>query len=170
MIRPSWGEAGGTRRRLRRRFPSLDPARRIARVEGGARLGDLDREAQAFALATTGGVVSSTGVAGLTLGGGFGWTTRKLGLTVDNLLSADVVTADGKLVRASQDENEDLFWALRGGGGNFGVVTSFEFKLHPLGPEVLSGLIVHPLDRFACCLREPAGHGGMNDARSSGAD
>ena len=125
----------------------VDPASRTARVEPGATLADFDKEAQAFALATPLGINSTTGVAGLTLGGGFGWTTRKLGLTVDNLLSADVVTADGKLVRASQDENEDLFWALRGGGGNFGVVTSFEFKLHPLGPEVLSGLIVHPLDQ-----------------------
>jgi FAD/FMN-containing dehydrogenase len=125
----------------------VDPASRTARVEPGATLADFDKEAQAFALATPLGINSTTGVAGLTLGGGFGWTTRKLGLTVDNLLSADVVTADGKLVRSSQDENEDLFWALRGGGGNFGVVTSFEFKLHPLGPEVLSGLIVHPLDQ-----------------------
>ena len=125
----------------------VDPASRTARVEPGATLADFDKEAQAFALATPLGINSTTGVAGLTLGGGFGWTTRKLGLTVDNLLSADVVTADGKLVRAGQDENEDLFWALRGGGGNFGVVTSFEFKLHPLGPEVLSGLIVHPLDQ-----------------------
>ena len=125
----------------------VDHESRTARVEPGATLADFDKEAQAFALATPLGINSTTGVAGLTLGGGFGWTTRKLGLTVDNLLSADVVTADGKLVRAGQDENEDLFWALRGGGGNFGVVTSFEFKLHPLGPEVLSGLIVHPLDQ-----------------------
>ena len=88
-------------------------------------------------------------MAGLTLGGGFGWTTRKFGLTVDNLISADVVTADGRMVRASAKEHPDLFWALRGGGGNFGIVTSFEFKLHPLGPEVLSGLVVHPLDQAA---------------------
>jgi FAD/FMN-containing dehydrogenase len=125
----------------------VDPVARTARVEPGATLADFDKEAQAFGLATPLGINSTTGVAGLTLGGGFGWTSRKFGLTVDNLLSADVVTADGKLLHASNSENQDLFWALRGGGGNFGVVTSFEFKLHPLGPEVLSGLIVHPLDR-----------------------
>src|SRR5499427_6877711 len=125
----------------------VDPVSGTARVEPGATLADFDREAQAFALATPLGINSTTGVAGLTLGGGFGWTTRKFALTIDNLISADVVTADGKLVRASEKENPDLFWALRGGGGNFGVVTSFEFKLHPLGPEVLSGLIVHPLER-----------------------
>jgi FAD/FMN-containing dehydrogenase len=124
----------------------VDPAAATARVEPGATLADFDKEAQQFGLATPLGINSTTGVAGLTLGGGMGWTTRKLGLTVDNLISADVVTADGKLVRASATENPDLFWALRGGGGNFGIVTSFEFKLHPLGPEVLSGLIVHPLE------------------------
>jgi FAD/FMN-containing dehydrogenase len=124
----------------------VDPAARTARVEPGATLADFDKEAQGFALATPLGINSTTGVAGLTLGGGFGWTTRKFGLTVDNLISADVVTADAKLVRASDKENQDLFWALRGGGGNFGIVTSFEFKLHPLGPEVLSGLVVHPLE------------------------
>jgi FAD/FMN-containing dehydrogenase len=124
----------------------VDPASNTARVEPGATLADFDKEAQQFGLATPLGINSTTGVAGLTLGGGMGWTTRKLGLTVDNLISADVVTADGKLVRASATENPDLFWALRGGGGNFGIVTSFEFKLHPLGPEVLSGLIVHPLE------------------------
>ena len=125
----------------------VDPAARTARVEPGATLADFDKEAQSFALATPLGINSTTGVAGLTLGGGFGWTTRKLGLTIDNLLSADVVTAEGKLVRASDSENQDLFWALRGGGGNFGVVTSFEFRLHQIGPEVLSGLIVHPLEK-----------------------
>src|SRR5260370_373272 len=124
----------------------VDPASRTARVEPGATLADFDKEAQAFGLATPLGINSTTGVAGLTLGGGFGWTTRKFGLTIDNLISADVVTADSKVVRASEKENQDLFWALRGGGGNFGVVTSFEFKLHPLGPEVLSGLVVHPLE------------------------
>jgi len=132
----------------------VDPARRRARVEPGASLADFDMEAQAFALATPLGINSTTGVAGLTLGGGFGWTTRKLGLTIDNLLAADVVTADGKLVHASDEENADLFWALRGGGGNFGVVTSFEFKLHPVGPEVLSGLIVHPLEKAGALLPE----------------
>jgi FAD/FMN-containing dehydrogenase len=125
----------------------IDPASRTARVEPGATLADFDKEAQEFGLVTPLGINSTTGVAGLTLGGGFGWTTRKFGLTIDNLISADVVTADAKLVRASEKENPDLFWALRGGGGNFGVVTSFEFKLHPLGPEVLSGLIVHPLEQ-----------------------
>ncbi len=125
----------------------VDPARRTAHVEPGVLLGDFDREAQAFGLATPLGINSTTGVAGLTLGGGFGWLSRKFGLTVDNLLSADVVTADGKLLRAGPDENPDLFWAIRGGGGNFGVVTSFEFRLHPVGPEVLSGLIIHPISR-----------------------
>ena len=132
----------------------VDPASGTARVEPGATLADFDKEAQKFGLVTPLGINSTTGVAGLTLGGGFGWTTRKFGLTVDNLISADVVTADAKLVRASEKENPDLFWALRGGGGNFGVVTSFEFKLHPLGPEVLSGLVVHPLEKAAELLPE----------------
>ncbi len=123
----------------------IDPTGRTARVEPGVTLGEFDREAQCFGLATPLGINSTTGVAGLTLGGGFGWLSRKHGLSIDNLLSADVVTADGRLVRASDRENPDLFWALRGGGGNFGVVTSFEFRLHPVGPEVLSGLIIHPL-------------------------
>ena len=125
----------------------VDPATRTAQVEPGATLADLDKETQAFALATPVGINSTTGVAGLALGGGFGWITRKYGLTIDNLLSADVVMADGKFVRASNEENQDLFWALRGGGGNFGVVTSFEFRLHPVGPEVLSGLIIHSLEK-----------------------
>jgi FAD/FMN-containing dehydrogenase len=132
----------------------IDPAARRARVEPGATLADFDREAQAFGLMTPTGINSTTGVAGLTLGGGFGWTTRKFGLTIDNLVSAEVVTADGRLVRASESEHPDLFWALRGGGGNFGVVTSFEFRLHPLGPEVLSGLIVHPFDEAPSLLPE----------------
>jgi FAD/FMN-containing dehydrogenase len=132
----------------------IDPVSRTARVEPGATLADFDKEAQEFGLVTPLGINSTTGVAGLTLGGGFGWTTRKFGLTIDNLISADVVTADGKLVRASATENPDLFWALRGGGGNFGVVTSFEFKLHPLGPEVLSGLVVHPLEKAPELLAE----------------
>ncbi|HTR12024.1 MAG TPA: FAD-binding oxidoreductase [Roseiarcus sp.] len=132
----------------------IDPASRTARVEPGATLADFDHEAQAFGLATPLGINSTTGVAGLTLGGGFGWTTRKFGLTIDNLLSADVVTANGAFVRASETEHPDLFWALRGGGGNFGVVTSFEFRLHPLGPQVLSGLVVHPFEEAATLLRE----------------
>jgi FAD/FMN-containing dehydrogenase len=122
----------------------IDPVARRARVEPGVTLGEFDREAQAFGLATPVGINSTTGVAGLTLGGGFGWLSRRFGLTIDNLLAADVVTARGELVHASEQKNPDLFWAIRGGGGNFGVVTSFEFKLHPVGPQVLSGLIVHP--------------------------
>jgi len=131
----------------------VDPFARTARVEPGATLADLDRETQHFGLATPTGINSTTGVAGLTLGGGFGWLSRKLGLTIDNLLSVDLVTAQGNLLHASEGENEDLFWAVRGGGGNFGVVTSFEFQLHQVGPQVLSGLIVHPLSAGGEILR-----------------
>jgi len=131
----------------------VDPKARRAWVEPGATLGDLDHETQAFGLATPTGINSTTGIAGLTLGGGFGWITRKHGLTCDNLVSADVVTADGKLVHASEKENADLFWALRGGGGNFGVVTCFEFQLHPIGPQVLAGLVVYPFDQAQKVLR-----------------
>jgi FAD/FMN-containing dehydrogenase len=138
----------------RMRSVRVDPEARTARVEPGARLADLDKEAQAFGLATPLGINSTTGVAGLTLGGGFGWLSRKHGLTVDNLLSADVVTAAGDLVRASETAHPDLFWAIRGGGGNFGVVTSFEFRLHPVGPQVTAGLIVHPFSAAKAVLRE----------------
>jgi FAD/FMN-containing dehydrogenase len=123
----------------------VDETRRTARAEPGLTLHEFDAATQAFGLATPLGINSTTGLAGLTLGGGFGWLSRKHGLTVDNLLAADVVTADGELRRASASEHQDLFWAIRGGGGNFGVVTAFELQLHPVGPEVLSGLIVHPL-------------------------
>lgn len=125
----------------------IDPERARAYVEPGATLADLDHEVQAFGLAVPLGINSTTGVAGLTLGGGFGWLTRRFGLTIDNLVSADVVTADGQLLRASESENPDLFWAIRGGGGNFGVVTMFEFQLHPVGPQVYGGLVVVPLEQ-----------------------
>jgi FAD/FMN-containing dehydrogenase len=125
----------------------IDPFAKRAYVEPGATLADFDHEAQAFGLATPLGINSTTGVAGLTLGGGFGWLSRRYGMTVDNLISADVVTADGELLHASADSNEDLFWAIRGGGGNFGVVTSFVFALHPVGPMVFGGLVVLPLDQ-----------------------
>ncbi len=128
------------------RAVSVDPAARTARVQGGALWGDVDRETQAHRLATTGGIVGHTGVAGLTLGGGIGFLMRKHGLTVDNLLAAEVVTAEGRIVRASADEHPDLFWALRGGGGNFGVVTTFRFALHPLVPIVMAGPVFWAAD------------------------
>jgi FAD/FMN-containing dehydrogenase len=124
----------------------VDPATRTARAQAGVLWGELDRETQLFGLATVGGIVSHTGVSGLTLGGGIGWLMRKYGATVDNLLSVDLVTADGELVTASENENPDLFWGVRGGGGNFGIVTSFEYRLHPVGPIVLAGPIFHPLE------------------------
>jgi FAD/FMN-containing dehydrogenase len=122
----------------------IDPVLRTARVEGGVTWGELNHELQSFGLAATGGFVGTTGVSGLTLGGGLGWLVRKHGLALDNLLSADVVTAEGRLLVASMTQNEDLFWGLRGGGGNFGVVTSFKFQVHPAG-MVLAGLVLHPL-------------------------
>jgi len=127
----------------------VDPKRRVAQVNGGALLGDLDHEAQAFGLACPVGVVAHTGVAGLTLGGGMGRLQRKYGLTIDNLLSVDIVTADGRLVHASEDENPNLFWGIRGAGPNFGIVTSFEFRLHPVGPTITHGIVMHPVERAA---------------------
>jgi FAD/FMN-containing dehydrogenase len=121
----------------------IDEEAKTARVQPGATLGDVDAATQAFGLATPTGINSTTGIAGLTIGGGFGWLSRSYGLTIDNLLSADVVTAGGEVVTASESNHSDLFWGIRGGGGNFGIVTSFEYQLHEVGPEVLSGLIVH---------------------------
>lgn len=132
----------------------VDAAARRALVEPGCTLADFDAAAQAHGLATPLGINSTTGVAGLTLGGGFGWLSRKYGMTVDNLLAVDMVMADGSRLRASAEENEDLFWGVRGGGGNFGIVTSFEFQLHPVGPEVLSGLIVFPFEAARSVLEQ----------------
>ncbi|MDU1061662.1 MAG: FAD-binding oxidoreductase [Leclercia adecarboxylata] len=125
----------------------VDVTTRTASVGPGCTLADFDRVVQAHGLATPLGINSTTGVAGLTLGGGFGWLSRKYGMTIDNLLSAEVITADGRQLNASESENADLFWGLRGGGGNFGVVTRFDFQLHPVGPNVLSGLIVFPFEQ-----------------------
>jgi FAD/FMN-containing dehydrogenase len=131
----------------------VDPKGRTARAQGGVTWAELNRETQLHGLAVTGGVVSSTGIAGLTLGGGLGWLMGKYGLALDNLRSVELVTAEGKLVRASQDEEPDLFWAVRGGGGNFGAATSFEYQLHPVGPTVTGGLIAYPFDRARDVLR-----------------
>jgi FAD/FMN-containing dehydrogenase len=131
----------------------VDPAARTARAEPGVLWGEFDHETQAFGLATTGGVVTHTGLAGLTLGGGIGWLMRKHGLTCDNLIRADVVTADGDLLQATETENAELFWALRGGGGNFGVVTSFEYQLYPVGPTVLAGPIYFSMEDAGKVLR-----------------
>ncbi|HYU12038.1 MAG TPA: FAD-dependent oxidoreductase [Stellaceae bacterium] len=131
----------------------VDPAARTARAQAGVKWIDFDHETQAFGLATSGGTVSDTGIAGLTLGGGLGWLSSKYGLTVDNLLSADVVTADGRLLTASATQNPDLFWGLRGGGGNFGVVTSFEYQLHAVGPTVSGGMVAYPLAQAKEVLR-----------------
>jgi FAD/FMN-containing dehydrogenase len=131
----------------------VDPDAKMARVQGGATWGDFDHEAQVFGLATTGVTVSTVGVAGSTLGGGTGYLARKHGLALDNLIAADVVTADGDLVHASEQENADLFWGLRGGSGNLGVVTSFQFQVHEVGPEVLAGQIVHPIEAAGEGLR-----------------
>ena len=123
---------------------AVDPAKRTAVAEPGVKWTEFDAATQAHGLATTGGTVGDTGIAGLTLGGGFGWLEGTCGMTVDNLLSADVVLANGEQVRASANEHPDLFWALRGGGGNFGVVTAFEYRLHPMGPQIAGGMVVHP--------------------------
>lgn len=131
----------------------IDPDARRAYVAGGATLGDFDHEAQAYGLATPLGINSTTGVAGLTLGGGFGWLSRMLGLAADNLLAVDLVSADGRRLHASGGQHADLFWALRGGGGNFGVVTQFEFQLHPVGPAVTAGLMVFPRAQAQQVLR-----------------
>lgn len=131
----------------------IHPETKTALVEPGVTLAEFDHEAQAFGLATPVGYNSTTGISGLTLGGGFGGLSRRYGLTIDNLRSANVVTAAGELVHASEEENTDLFWGIRGGGGNFGVVTSFEFDLHEVGPEVLSGLLVYPFEDTAAVMR-----------------
>ena len=131
----------------------VDQGKRTVRVEPGVTLGELDRETQALGFAVPVGINSTTGIAGLTLGAGFGWISRSLGLSIDNLIGADVITADGRLIHASETDEPELFWAIRGGGGNFGVVTSFEFKLHRVGPEVLSGLVIHPIAQAGELLR-----------------
>jgi FAD/FMN-containing dehydrogenase len=131
----------------------VDLASRTVRAQAGIRLGELDRETQAFGLAVPAGIVTHTGLAGLTLGGGIGWLMRKYGLTIDQLISADVVTASGDVLTASDRENPDLFWGLRGGAGNFGIVTEFEFRLNPVGPEVLAGPIIWPMEQSADVLR-----------------
>ena len=136
------------------RRAEVDPGRRRATIEAGARLADLDAATQAHGLATPVGINSTTGIAGLTLGGGFGWLSRRHGMTIDNLESAEVVTAAGEVVRTSAGEHPDLFWALRGGGGNFGAVTRFEFRLHPVGPEVLAGLVVYPMSEAVPVLQQ----------------
>jgi FAD/FMN-containing dehydrogenase len=131
----------------------VDPKARTARAQGGVTWAEFNRETQLYGLATTGGVVSSTGIAGLTLGGGLGWLMGKYGLAVDNLLSVDLVTADGRVLRAGRDEHADLFWAIRGAGANFGVVASLEYHLHPVGPTITGGLVAHPFEHAREVLR-----------------
>jgi FAD/FMN-containing dehydrogenase len=135
------------------RAVTVDPAERIAVVQGGALWGDVDHETQAHGLATTGGIVSHTGVGGVSLGAGIGWLMRKHGLTIDNLVEVEIVTAEGDIIRASAASHPDLFWALRGGGGNFGVVCSFRFKLYPVGPTVVAGPVFWAADDTADVLR-----------------
>jgi FAD/FMN-containing dehydrogenase len=131
----------------------VDPERQIVRVQAGVLLGDLDRETQAFGLAVPSGIVTHTGVAGLTLGGGIGWIMRKHGLSIDQLVSVDLVTADGEFIQASADRNADLFWGVRGGGGNFGIVTEFEFRCVPLGPQLMAGPVFWPMVKSPDVLR-----------------
>jgi FAD/FMN-containing dehydrogenase len=131
----------------------VDSANQTIRAEGGATIGDLDRATQAYGLAVPMGVVTETGIAGLTLGGGLGWLRRKYGLSSDNLISADVVTADGRYLKASEEEHPDLFWGLRGGGGNFGIVTSFEFQAYPVGPDVFVAFVIHPYENAKAVLQ-----------------
>lgn len=138
----------------RMRSVHVDPAARRARIEPGATLADVDKETQTFGLVIPTGINSTTGIAGLTLGGGFGWISRKFGLTIDSLTAVDIVTSDGRLLRADAQQNAELFWAVRGGGGNFGVVTSFDFKLHEMGPQVLAGLLIHPMQDATALLQE----------------
>ena len=131
----------------------VDPHARTVQAQGGVTWAELNRETQLHGLAVTGGVVSTTGIAGLTLGGGLGWLMGKYGLALDNLRSVELVTAEGQVLRASKDEQADLFWALRGGGGNFGVAASFEYQLHPVGPTIIGGLVAHPFERAREVLR-----------------
>lgn len=131
----------------------VDPKARRAKAQGGVTWRELNRETQLHGLATTGGVVSTTGIAGLTLGGGLGWLMSRHGLALDNLASAEIVTAEGRIIRASADENPDLFWAVRGGGGNFGIAASLEYRLHPVGPMIVGGLIAYPFEQAREVLR-----------------
>ena len=131
----------------------VDSSRKTVRAQGGVTWAELNRETQLHGLAVTGGVVSTTGIAGLTLGGGIGWLMSKYGLALDNLVSVDLVLADGRVVTASNNDNADLFWGVRGGGGNFGVATSFEYGLHPVGPTITGGIVAHPIDHARDALR-----------------
>ena len=131
----------------------IDRQGRTVHAEPGLLWGEVDAATQAYGLATPGGIVTHTGIAGLTVGGGLGWLMRKHGLSCDNLVACEVVTAEGKLVRASADEHADLFWSLQGGGGNFGIVTGFEYRLHPVGPEVLAGVVLYPAEQAGHVLR-----------------